>query len=427
MRRLGPAWTCAAVTGAAALLGVVAAQGGRFSASALVQMADTDHIAPYAAAADHKFHFVTAAQHYDGVYYYAIARDPFATGTAHTLIDQAPYRYGHPLFGWLAGLLSLGRPAAVPTALLMLTLLSAVLAAWATSRLVSALGGSPWAGLAVALSPGLLYAVSVSTTETVSAALVVGAVLAWHEQRWRLAGVLLVLCCFDKEPLVLVPLALAAWEIVPARRTGVRPSAPALKAVALAAGPVLLAGWFGYVHARLNAWPFSSQSGNLGRPARGWHETLTYAKALSGGSFDQYEATAVSPPLLVATATLLLIAGAVALRLRSLVAPVLLGVIALTACQDWRTLLYPHDMIRTTSLATLLAVIVLATRARRSGTGDELDDVPGELASGVLLEEVSGILDDRVHTTARAGKDGLEDRPHRASDRVAVAERDERG
>ena len=54
--------------------------------------------------------------HYDGVYYYAVARDPLARGQAHELVDSASYRYVHPGYGWLAWIAS---GAGVPLPCLM--------------------------------------------------------------------------------------------------------------------------------------------------------------------------------------------------------------------------------------------------------------------------------------------------------------------
>ena len=56
---------------------------------------------------------------------------------------------------------------------------------------------------------------------------------------------------------------------------------------------------------------------------------------------------------------------------------------------------------------------------------DEVDDVLGEFRAGVLLQEVPGVRDHRVLAALRAGQCALEDRRHRAGDRVAVAERDQ--
>ena len=47
----------------------------------------------------------------------------FSTARRTQLIDQPAYRYGHPLHGWLAGLLSFGQAREVPLALLLLSLI----------------------------------------------------------------------------------------------------------------------------------------------------------------------------------------------------------------------------------------------------------------------------------------------------------------
>jgi hypothetical protein len=153
------------------------------------------------------------------------------------------------------------------------------------------------------------------------------------------------------------------------------------RAVALATGPLLLAAWYGYVHATLHHWPSTGQSGNLGAPLTGWNDTLRYAHRLSSGDFDQSQIGALTAPVLVALATLLLAAAVVAVRMRTVASGPLLGLVAVTACQGWRTLLYPHEIFRTPAVATVLAVAVLAAsssvRAESAHAGG--DDV-GELA-----------------------------------------------
>src|ERR1700676_4156926 len=117
-RRRGRSGKCVRASGAQrpAAAGTTPAQGSRAAPPPLVREADPG------------FHFVSPAQHYDGTYYYAIARDLLLRGREHTLIDQATYRYGHPLHGWLAGMLSFGQARAVPAALLLLSLIGLALA-----------------------------------------------------------------------------------------------------------------------------------------------------------------------------------------------------------------------------------------------------------------------------------------------------------
>ena len=357
---------CAVVATLAGLLTMLASQDGSLHPSALVKISDQDPLAGLARSADPHFRFVTLAQHYDGAYYYAIARDPFLHGKAHALIDQPAYRYGHPLHGWLAGLLSFGQARAVPLTLMLLSLIGLALGGWATSRLAVHFGRTAWGGLLIAFSPGLLYAATVDTAETLGVALIALTFLAWVRGRYGLAALLIVAICLDKEEYVTVPLGLAVWEIVHAWRHRARPERLGAKAVAVIGGPVALSVWILYVHSRLHAWPWTYQSGNLGEPFAGWRETFRFAHAISGGSFEQSQIEAIAVPLLVVVAIVMILATIVALRIRTLFDAPLLGMTVITSMQGWRTLLYPHDLIRTSAVALLLAVAVLFAQPRRS-------------------------------------------------------------
>jgi hypothetical protein len=389
-----PARVCAAVSGVAGLLAAFASQDGTFRTSALVKVAADDPIAQLARSHDRSFALVTSVEHYDGVYYYATALDPFARGTAHTLIDQAAYRYGHPLHGWLAALLSFGRPGAVPAALFLLSLIGLCVAGWAASRLAEAIGGSPWLGLAVALSPGLLYATTVDTTETVGAALILCALLAWHRQRWNCAVLLVLLCCLDREQYVSVPLGLAAWEVVTAVRSRRRPPGMGRKLLAVSLGPVALVLWHIYVHATLHAWPFSAQQGNVGAPLKGALKTVRDGAGLSrAGNFYASQIGAIVGPLLVMYLVLFAVASVVAVRMRSCVHGTVLAMVGITLCQGWRTLLYPHEIFRTPAVVTLLAVLTVAAGARQRG-GPSGADADSSTSTGspteITASDVSG-------------------------------------
>lgn len=357
---------CAALAVLASLLTLVGTQGGWPDPTALVNLSGAEPLAPVATATDPDFVLVGIQQHYDGVYYYAIARDPLARGLEHTLIDQAPYRYGHPMLGWLARLVSLGKPAWIPGALLALTLLGMAGAGWAASRLSSLAGRTPWGGLVVAASPGLLYATTVSTTETVSAALLGLTLLAWwHGHLGRAAAVLVVLC-LTKEQYVVVPLGLAFYEAARAIRAKAKPARwPALVA-ALAAGPAALLGWVIYLHATFGQWPSTGTSGNVAAPLVGWWDTFRQARGLASGSFEQSQIGTVVIPVLVATAVLCLVAAVRALRLQEPIDGVVLGLVAVLACLGPTTLLYPHEMVRNPAVTLLIAVGALLLPRRPS-------------------------------------------------------------
>jgi hypothetical protein len=357
------AFTCALAAAGSAVLTCLASQDGWFRPSALLKITPTDALAPLARAGDPDFVFANPADHYDGGYYYAIAHDPLALGDAHRFIDQGAYRYGHPLYGWLADALSLGRPIAIPSALLVISLLGLALAGWALSRLAVGLGASPWLGLAVAVSPGLLSAGSVMTPEPVCAGLAVSGLLAWQSGRWRLAALPIGLVCLAKEQFVSLAVGLAVWEVVGAVRSKERVDALVTKVIALAWGPVALALWYVYVHARFGRWSFDYETGNLGKPLAGWLETFHVAHDFTvGGSFQQVQIGAIAPPILIATGVLFAIAAVRAVYVRTVLDVPLLIMIAIVLCQGWRTLLFAHELLRTPAVPALLAVVVVVAR-----------------------------------------------------------------
>jgi hypothetical protein len=361
---------CAVVAVLASLAACLASQDGRFSPTALVKLSSGEPLATVAVASDPHFVLVHTVEHYDGVYYYAIARDPFMGGREHTLIDQPAYRYGHPFYGWLARVVALGRASAIPVALFLLSLVAAGVAAYALSRLSSTFGRSPWVGLLIACSPGLLYAVTVCTTEMVAAALLLLVVLSWARQRVAVAGVLLVALCLTKETYVVVPAGLLVWEAVQWRRRRLRPDRAGWRAAALAVGPAALLGWQVVVHARLGEWPGSGAPGNVSyRPGHGWLDTFSFAHLLTSGSYDQSEMGAIVGPVLIGVAVVLLAAAVAALRVRTPLDGVLLGLVLVMSTLDYQTLAYPHELVRNPSVELLVALAVLLTRPRPETVG----------------------------------------------------------
>ena len=322
--------------------------------SVLVHMTRGEPMAAIAGA-DPAFAYVAPGAHYDGVYFYAIALDPVATGRAHHLIDLSVYRYGHPLYGWLAGVLSLGQLQWLPLALVVLGLGGMFVAGVMASRLWSAFGWSPWGGLIIAFNPGLTYAVTVDASEAVGAAILTLSLLMWLKRRERVACALLVAVCFSKEVLVLVPLGLAAWEFRRYRLGA--PDASVRRALLPLAGPVLYAGWYFYLHLQFGRWPFQAGQDVLSLPLLGWADSLARASALATSGMAQIGQAAV--PLL-AVALVSLILGVVrATRLRWPLDPAYLAVALLTLSVGWLALEFPKDLIRTVALPLVLLPFVL--------------------------------------------------------------------
>jgi hypothetical protein len=346
--------SCAFAAIATAELGVdVSLKAEGWSTSGLVRLWAAYPLSKLALAVQPTFPLRGISGHYDGAFFYAIARDPLATGQAHRLLPEAPYYWGHPAYGWLAWVASAGgRPHWVPGALLVVGLLSVFVAGGAASLLARAIGWSPWGGLAVALSPGLLFAVYSDTSESLGAALLLLSLAAYaHGRRGWAVGFLSALC-LDKEPLVLVPLAIAAWEVWRTRR----PTWTALAVV-----PAVC--WWVYLRLHLGAFPFGEGSERLTAPFLGWERGLLAAAA---DSWSPDPATAqlgeASVALIVVFAAAIIIAAVVALRLRSVVSPAFLALAALYACITPNGIEYPKDLIRELALVITLLPFVLAAR-----------------------------------------------------------------
>jgi hypothetical protein len=360
----GPALTRGPVVPVACALAALAAAGATVLASlaeagwqlsALVRMHDTLPLARLALRDDPRFVLRHHSGFYDGAFFYAQARDPMATGQAHRLLAGTPYYWGHPGYGWLAWLASVGgHPSAIPAALLAVGLLAITVAGAAASLLSSAVGWTPWGGLAVALNPGLLFAVANDTSESVAAALLATGLVAYIRGRRTWALVLFAALCFAKEPLVLVPLAIAAWELWRWRRPPV---------VALAVVPVVL--WWLYIRIQLGSFPFGHAQGGsrLGWPFAGWVRAVLDAASQSwGGGIDTAQLGQAAVPLIVATALAILVAAARALPLRSPVDPPYLVLAALYACIVSTGVQYPKDLIRELALVLLLLPFAIAAR-----------------------------------------------------------------
>jgi hypothetical protein len=300
-------------------------------------------------------HFKTVTNAYDGQFYWGIAIDPLARGYIHQRFDNASYRYGHPLLGWLGWLVSGDGARRVPAALLAVCLASMFAAGAAAARLGQLLGRSGWQGLFVALNPGLIFAATHDLTEPLSAALIFGGLIAYLRGRRSLAAVCFALLILSKEQFALVPAGLALWDLVRSRRRFV-------DAAILASSILPAAAWWIYARVQLGDW-FLSGSWVLGAPLAGWRRTLTdagtwsyvsgYYQFLTGESI-----LAVVVPLLA----LLALAGLCALRLRTPVDVVYLLLGALVACLAWGGTYILRDALRNVALLlTLVPFVLVAT------------------------------------------------------------------
>lgn len=342
-----------------AVVAQLAAHPSPFHPSQLLTVADSDRLSGMVVGLDPSFQLTVANNHYDGVYFLAMALDPFATGQAHDLIDLAAYRYGHPLWGWIAAALSFGRPAAMAGVFWLMSVASMAFAGATAALVARRAQASPWIGLVVAASPGLLFSATTALTEPFQVALICAIILAWQRerQRWWLLTLLSVAMCLTKEQLVLVPAALTLLELGRIL-THSRVRWPSL--AALAAGPVALGAWLLYVRGRFSSEQSTYDDGNIGTPVLGWLKTFDLANNLRLGESDASQIGSTVVPGLLATAVVLIVATIVGLRRRGPLGIVVALQTMLISTLGWRTLLYPHEMFRIPSVALTLAVLLLA-------------------------------------------------------------------
>lgn len=324
-----------------------------WNVTALPRVDATTGMGAEARAIDPSFYLVQQDA-YDGQFYWGIAVDPLATGSLHRSFDNASYRYGHPLYGWLGWLGSAGQAPAAAAALLVVGLVSLFAAAVAAGCLGLARGSSGWEGLFVALNPGLLYSATHDLAEPLAAALLLAALNGYVRGRRLLMLGCLVLLPFAKEVLVLVPFALLAWELL-RRRIDVG------RALAVLVTVLPAAAWWTYARLHLGAW-FTSGDNALGAPFTGW------ANALEVAGIRSYDATWSVAQLgeativgLAALLGLLAVAVLVASRIRGPIDPVFLALAAVVACLAPIGTQLLRDAFRNTSLLLVLVPFVIAS------------------------------------------------------------------
>jgi len=322
-----------------------------WSLTALPRVDSKTKLGTVARALDPGFHTVHPGA-YDGQFYWGIAVDPLATGNAHKAFDKASYRYGHPLYGWLAWLLSAGWAKVAPAALVLVGLASLFAAATIAATLGISRGGSGWQGLFVALNPGLIIAAAQDLAEPLASALLLGAFAAHARGRRKTAWVCLALLPLVKEPLVLALAAVVGWELVQRRR-----ERAAIFATAVI--PALL--WWTYARIHLGAW-FTSGDTALGSPLAGWRS------ALFDTSIHPHESVlrqSAAMAVIVALLVVLAFACFRALRLKSPVDYGYVGLAAVVVCLAPNAVVELSTALRNTAFVLVLVPFVVAAPALR--------------------------------------------------------------
>ena len=274
---------------------------------------------------------------YDGQFYWGVAVDPLATGHVHAAFDKASYRYGHPLYGWAAWLLSGDSPERVPAALVVVGVASLVAGTLIASRLGRARGSRGWEALFVALNPGLIVAAAADLAEPLAAMLVVAALAALTSGRLKAAWLCLALLPLAKEPLLVVVVAAVVWALISRR----------WRDAALFATAILPAvAWWIYARVQLGGW-FTTGTSALGAPFVGWRP-----------AFDGDTGAALIAILLA----LLAVAAIRAFRVRGPLELAYLGLALFAACLATNATAAFTTALRNTAFLVVLLPFVLSRR-----------------------------------------------------------------
>jgi len=228
---------------------------------------------------------------YDGQFYYRLALDPLAWGSrAFGITLDTPYRIdriGYPALAWLV---AAGRGPLLPVALVLVNVVALGVLGGLGAALARDAGRPPLWGLVFAGYWGLLWSLSRDLTEIVTAAAVVGGLLALRRDRPLLAALALSVAVLSRESaLVLVGALcvarLAEWTAVSSR---VPPHRRSFLAVSERTGPssldlawivplLVFGAWEGAVDAKVGVLPLmASRTSNVGVPVLGITRGVTH-------------------------------------------------------------------------------------------------------------------------------------------------------
>ncbi|MBV9581929.1 MAG: hypothetical protein JO057_25390 [Chloroflexi bacterium] len=152
---------------------------------------------------------------YDGQYYYRLALEPMNRDwDAYGIhLDNAPYRQERIVYPALAWAAALGHPRLVPAAMVLVNLLALCALGWLAGSIAQSSGRNPLWGLAIALYPGLLMALSRDLVEIVEAAFLLGALVGLRRNWAVLATLSLTLALLSRETAGLVVAMLAVTYV----------------------------------------------------------------------------------------------------------------------------------------------------------------------------------------------------------------------
>lgn len=209
---------------------------------------------------------------YDGQFFLWLSVDPLVrdvwlTNAFHTA-EHTSYRTQRIVLPLLAHAVALGKPAALPYALLGINLGALLVGCWFFLKLLEHYDASPWWVFAYAFAPVMMIAEFRVLSEALASSLVVIAIWALLKDRWPIAVAALCVAVLTRETTALFSVSIAAWAFL-RREPG--------KAAAFLAPLAIYWVWSAYVYARLGVWPFKGGvDPNFSFPFAGIIEKFTW-------------------------------------------------------------------------------------------------------------------------------------------------------
>ncbi len=188
------------------------------------------------------------------------------------------------------------------------------------------------------MNVGLIGSAAHDLGEPLAAAVLLVGLLAYIRGLRVPAWICFALLPFAKEPLVLVPIAVVAWELAHGRRRS---------AALFALTPVPAVAWWTYTRIHLGAW-FTSGDTALASPFSGWAHAL-FRSGASGWAVAA----------LVALLVLFAFAAVRALRTRGPVELAFLGLAAIAVCLAPNATVAFTTALRNTAFLVVLLPFVL--------------------------------------------------------------------